>query len=78
VGGSNVFKDADNADYTTDRTFELKSPETYIGNDGTQVGVHGGAYPWNKAPSTPVVKNLDAKVNGISLGVTYQAEVRNQ
>ena len=78
VGGSNVFKDADNADYTTDRTFELKSPETYIGNDGTQVGVHGGAYPWNKAPSTPVVKNLDAKVNGTSLGVTYQAEVRNQ
>jgi hypothetical protein len=78
VGESNVFKDANNADYTTDRTFELKSPETYIGNDGTQVGVHGGAFPWNKVPSTPVVKNLDAKVNGTSLGVTYQAEVRNQ
>ena len=78
VGESNVFKDASNADYSTDRTFELKSPDTYIGSDGTQVGVHGGAFPWNKIPSTPVVKNLNATVSGTNLGVTYQAEVRNQ
>ena len=78
VGTSNVFKDANNADYSTTRTFELKSPDTYIGNDGTQVGVHGGAFPWNKVPSTPVVKNLNATVSGTNLGVTYQAEVRNQ
>lgn len=78
VGESSVFKDASNADYSTTRTFELKSPDTYIGSDGTQVGVHGGDFPWNKIPSTPVVKNLNATVNGASLGVTYQAEVRNQ
>ena len=78
VGESSVFKDASNADYSTTRTFELKSPDTYIGSDGTQVGVHGGDFPWNKVPSTPVVKNLNATVNGASLGVTYQAEVRNQ
>ncbi len=78
VGESNVFKDASNADYSTTRTFELKSPDTYIGSDGTQVGVHGGDFPWNKIPSTPVVKNLNATVSGTNLGVTYQAEVRNQ
>ena len=78
VGESSVFKDASNADYSTTRTFELKSPDTYIGSDGTQVGVHGGDFPWNKIPSTPVVKNLKATVSGTSLGVTYQAEVRNQ
>ena len=78
VGESNVFKDANSADYSTTRTFELKSPDTYIGSDGTQVGVHGGAFPWNKVPSTPVVKNLNATVSGTNLGVTYQAEVRNQ
>lgn len=78
VGESSVFKDANNADYSNTRTFELQSPETYIGNDGTQVGVHGGAFPWNKIPSTPVVKNLNATVSGTNLGVTYQAEVRNQ
>ena len=78
VGESNVFKDANSADYSTTRTFELKSPDTYTGSDGTQVGVHGGAFPWNKVPSTPVVKNLNATVSGTNLGVTYQAEVRNQ
>lgn len=78
VGESNVFKNASNADYSTDRTFELKSPDTYICSDGTQVGVHGGDFPWNKIPSTPVVKNLKATVSGTNLGVTYQAEVRNQ
>ncbi len=78
VGESSVFKDANNADYSNTRTFELQSPETYIGNDGTQVGVHGGDFPWNKIPSTPVVKNLKATVSGTNLGVTYQAEVRNQ
>ena len=49
VGESNVFKDANSADYSTTRTFELKSPDTYIGSDGTQVGVHGGAFPWKKS-----------------------------
>lgn len=77
VGESSVFKDANNADYSNTRTFELQSPETYIGNDGTQVGVHGGLFPWNKIPGTPIVKNLDATVSGTSLGVTYEAEVRN-
>ena len=78
VAAANVFEDAANCNYTSSRTFMLKDPETYIGNDGTQVGVHGGDFPWNKIPSTPVVKNLNATVNGTSLGVTYQAEVRNQ
>ena len=76
IGVANVFDDAENTDYTDARTFILKDPETYIGSDGTQVGVHGGDFPWNKIPSTPVVKNLNATVNGTSLGVTYQAEVR--
>lgn len=76
IGVENVFDDAANTDYTDARTFILKDPETYIGSDGTQVGVHGGDFPWNKIPSTPVVKNLNATVNGTSLGVTYQAEVR--
>ena len=79
VGAANVFEDATNFDYSSSRTFTLKDPENkYIGSDGTQVGVHGGAFPWNKVPSTPVVKNLNATVSGTNLGVTYQAEVRNQ
>ena len=32
---------------------------TYLGTDGTQVGVYGGTYPWNTTPDLPTVKWLD-------------------
>ena len=70
------FTDADNANYGDVRTFTLAEPETYIGNDGTEIGVNGGDYPWNKQPKTPVVKDLKLKVEGKQLKVTYDAEVR--
>lgn len=77
VGAGNVFEDATNFDYTSSRTFTLKDPENkYIGSDGKQVGVNGGDFPWNKIPSTPVVKNLNATVAGTNLNVEYEAEVR--
>lgn len=76
IGVANVFDDAENTDYTADRTFILKDPSTYKGSDGTQVGVNGGDFPWNKIPSTPIVKNLKATVNGANLGVEYEADVR--
>ena len=70
------FSDAENANYADDRTFTLADPTTYIGNDGTEIGVNGGDYPWNKQPKTPVVKNLKLKVEGTQLKVTYDAQVR--
>ncbi len=78
VDPGNVFEDATNFDYTSSRTFTLKDPDNkYIGSDGTQVGVNGGDFSWNKIPSTPVVKNLNATVAGTNLNVAYEAEVRN-
>lgn len=32
---------------------------TYLGIDGTQVGIHGGMYPYDETPSYPLVKTLD-------------------
>jgi hypothetical protein len=61
--------------YTPNRSFEIKEPETWIGTDGTEIGIRGGA-GWSKLPSTPVVKNLQLEVNGNTLDVTYDAEVR--
>lgn len=37
------------------KTFKLKYPETYIGTDGTQVGLYGGHYPFNPTPTTPQI-----------------------
>lgn len=34
---------------------------TYLGTDGTQIGIWGGAYPWNETPDYPLVKNLEVK-----------------
>jgi len=71
-----VITDAENNDYGDNRTFTLAAPEDYIGSDGTEVGVNGGDYPWNKQPKTPVVKDLKLKVEGKQLKVTYDAQVR--
>ena len=75
VSPGSIFADASNGNYTEGRTFELTDPETYVGTDGTPVGPSGGL-GWNKVPATPVVKSLDLEVNGNTLNVTYEAEVR--
>ena len=68
-----IFTDAQNANYSATRTFEIQQPDIWIGTDGKEIGIR---YGWNKVPATPVVKNLDATVSGTNLGVTYEAEVR--
>ena len=70
-----IFTDEASADYTPTRTFELQQPETWVGTDGTQVGLHGGN-GWNKVPGVPVVKDLQLSVDGSTLNVTYEAEAR--
>ena len=70
-----IFADAENANYTETRTFELKDPETYKGTDGTPIGPSGGA-GWNKVPSKPSVANLKTSVSGTNLNVTYTPQVK--
>ena len=70
-----IFADAAGGDYTPERTFELQQPETWIGTDGTEIGIRGGK-GWSKVPAIPVVKNLQLQVDGNILNVIYEAEVR--
>ena len=72
---SDIFTDEVSGDYSSTRTFELLKPNTWVGTDGSEVGLHGGT-GWNKIPGIPVVKNLKLKVNGTKLNVTYDAEAR--
>ncbi|MBR4926127.1 MAG: hypothetical protein IKZ61_10315 [Prevotella sp.] len=72
---ANLFDDAEDGVYTESRTFKLKDEDTYKGTDGTPIGPYGGD-GWNKVPSTPYVKNLNATVDGVSLDVDYDAGVR--
>lgn len=70
-----IFSDANNDTYTPTRTFTLIQP-TWLGTDGTPIGVTGGNYPWSRVPATPVVKSLDLNVSGTNLNVTFDAETR--
>ena len=71
---ADIFADGENADYSPTRTFELKDPETYVGTDGTPIGLSGGA-GWNKVPSNPYVSKVNTTLSGTQLNVTYEAGV---
>lgn len=71
---ANIFADGENITIDETRTFELKDPTTYVGTDGTPIGLSGGD-GWNKVPSKPYVSNLSATPSGTNLNITYEAGV---
>ena len=71
---ADIFADSENGDYPPTRTFELKDPTTYVGTDGTPIGLSGGA-GWNKVPSNPYVSKVNTTLSGTQLNVTYEAGV---
>ena len=71
---ADIFADGENADYSPTRTFELKDPTTYVGTDGTPIGLSGGA-GWNKVRSNPYVSKVNTTLSGTQLNVTYEAGV---
>lgn len=73
--GSGIFTDGDGGAYSADRTFEIQQPDVWIGTDGTQIGLHGGQ-GWSKIPRIPVIKSLGLNVEGPTLKINYEAEVR--
>ncbi len=69
-----VFTDAENIDYTAERTFTVN--EELVGVDGEPVGVVGGK-GWHKFTSLPRIKELGADLSedGKTLTVTIKADV---
>lgn len=78
VNYGEIFEDAADIGYTDARTFKIKDElvDTYMGGDGTQIGINGGNYAWNKTPHTPLVTDLKVTTNGTKLNVTYKVETR--
>lgn len=72
-----VFTDGDGwaSSYSADRTYTLSNPNEWIGNDGTQIGIHGGM-GFSKVPSTPVIKNMTVTPEGKKIKVNYETNVR--
>lgn len=70
-----IFADGENADYSVERTYQLQQPNVWVGTDGTPIGPSGGL-GWIKYPHTPVVKDLQLNVEGVTLNINYEAEPR--
>jgi hypothetical protein len=51
-------QEGDKFDYTHD--YNLQSPESFLGTDGTQVGIYGGMHPW-KEGSVPMIPHITRK-----------------
>lgn len=62
VSLTTLFEDAEDANYTSLRTFKLKTPELYTGTDGTEAGIRGGDFPWAKIPGIPRI--ISSKIDG--------------
>lgn len=57
---SQVFKNF-RGSYSDSQTFELseEGKATYLGNDGTEVGMYGGVMPYNPIPSYPLITKMN-------------------
>ena len=56
-----VFKTYTGGDIIDGETFELteEAKSKYLGDDGTQVGIYGGIYPYNPTTTAPQIKKFD-------------------
>lgn len=67
--------------YAEGKDFALKYPKRYIGTDGTEIGLHGGIYAWNKIPSTPritecIIDTKDAANGTLKLSIKAEAQTK--
>lgn len=73
--------EGEDGNYAEDKDFALKYPDRYIGTDGTEVGLHGGAYPWNKIPSIPRITECTIDTENAANGtikVSIKAEAQTK
>lgn len=60
------------------RTWQLATPESYLGTDGKQIGPAGGDYGWDVIPSTPRItqSTIAGKTVDGKLSISIKAEAR--
>ena len=76
---STIFKTF-TGDYSDSETFELtdNAKTTYLGTDGTEVGMYGGIAPYSSIPSYPRISKLNVATKATQDGVlNVEIEVSN-
>lgn len=63
----NIFVNQTGYVFDYSHNYHLKTPATYLGTDGKEVGIYGGAFPYKEGavPANPhfITKNIAAKTN---------------
>lgn len=61
VDWTTFFVDVPSLQFDYGYDFHLTDPETYIGNDGTEIGLYGGLFPFKEGsvPSNPHIISVD-------------------
>jgi hypothetical protein len=73
VASENFFNDQEGNVFDYTHNYHLQSPESFLGTDGTQVGIHGGMHPW-KEGSVPMIPHITRK--NISHSVDAEGNLR--
>ena len=65
--------------YTEEETFELTgSGASFLGTDGTQVGIYGGLVPYNPAPAYPLIATMNVgSKSGADGTLTVEVQLSN-
>lgn len=62
-------EEGENGEYAPNKTFAIKTPEHYHATDGTEIGLHGGVYAWNKIPCTPRITECTIDTENVANGM---------
>lgn len=74
-------EEGEDGTYAPYKTFALRYPDLYRGTDGTEIGLHGGTYAWNKIPCIPritecTIDTKDAANGTIKLSIKAEAQTK--
>jgi hypothetical protein len=83
VAQSDIFVSQSGVCFDYNQNYHLKNPETYLGTDGTQVGLYGGPVPFKEygMPSTPQItrKSVASQTdNSGNLNVNFTIKAQNR
>lgn len=85
--GSNVTGEGNYVGLTESDVFEgegyyvMKTPDVHVGTDGTQIGIYGGAYPFDRNSSIPKItsSNIDIQTatdGKLNVSITVKAQTK--
>lgn len=81
IATNGIFADEGDCSYDATRDYALKYPQTYIGTDGTEVGINGGIAPFNRIPALPriVASEIDTRTaedGTLKVSITVEAQTK--